>query len=163
MNRVWKEFSQIRGIRVVVLAAAAGVLLLLFGSVWSGDSMNVKTEASATEAYYSVRFYTENLEERIASLCREVNGINEAHVLLTLDGGSEFVYAETGENTARDYVILQGTEENGAVLVKEIYPKIRGVAVVCTRGDDSAVRLTVTELLAAALGIPTSSIRVAGT
>lgn len=160
MKSFWNEIGNIRGIRWIGALALAGILLLGAG-LW-GNSHSAQTETEEAESV-RIQFYTETLEKRISELCCEVQGIEEAHVLLTLDGGSEFVYAENESSSARDYVILQGTDEQSPVLVKEIYPQIRGVAVVCTRGNDSAVRLTVTELLAAALGIPSSSIRVAGT
>ncbi|MBQ8400343.1 MAG: stage III sporulation protein AG, partial [Clostridia bacterium] len=112
-------------------------------------------------------YYTEMLEERITSLCTSVSGVQEATVLLTLESGSEYVYAQnttTGSDTsgAWDYVIIQQGEGEEAVMVTEIYPKVRGVAVVCTGGDSAIVRQTITELLSASLGISTNRIRVAG-
>ena len=160
MKPFWKEIGKIRGIRVIAASALAGIFLLAVG-FWD-DARLSDAESSGTENV-RIEFYTETLEKRIEELCCQMQGIEEAYVLLTLDGGSEFVYAENESSSARDYVILQGTNAEEAVLVQEIYPRIRGVAVVCTRGNDSAVQLNVTELLAAALGIPTSSIRVAGT
>lgn len=160
MKLFWKEITKIRGIRMIGITALAGVLLLAAGFFGKSSYGEPGTEEKTD---VQVQFYTETLEKRIEELCCRIQGIEEAHVLLTLDGGSEFVYAENESSAARDYVILQGSDAQAPVLVQEIYPRIRGVAVVCTRGNDSAVRLTVTELLAAALGIPSSAIRVAGT
>ena len=42
------------------------------------------------------------------------------------------------------------------------YPGVRGIAVVCTGGNLPRVRAAVTELLSAALAVPTSRVRVAG-
>lgn len=103
------------------------------------------------------------MEERIESLCCQISGVKEAHVLLTMDGSSEYIYAENEADAARDYVIIEGDGSDSPVHIQEIYPKIRGVAVVCTKGGDSEMQRTITELLSAALGIPSSRIRVAGT
>jgi len=144
--------------------ALPGMLLGILLLVWSNLTPQNHT-ASATE--YSVQYYTEILEQRIADLCTSVNGIQEATVLLTLDSGSEYVYAQNTtaapNNTgAWDYVIIHQDEGEEAVMVTEIYPKVRGVAVVCTGGDSAAVRQTITELLSASLGISSNRIRVAG-
>lgn len=160
MKLFWEKIKNVRGIRGIAAVAILGLILLLTG-MWS--SRPTEEKGMETEESIRLSFYTETLEKRIAQLCCELQGIEEAYVLLTLDGGSEFVYAENQSSSARDYVILQGSDAESAVLVKEIYPQIRGIAVVCTRGNDSSVRLTVTELLCAALGIPSSCIRVAGT
>ncbi len=161
MIKFWKEWSGIRGGKLIFAGMILGTVLLLCGPRLTESNKEVHTEEK--NEYLSVQFYTEHMEERIEKLCCQIRGIGEAHVLLTLDGSAEYVYAENAGASAREYVILQGSDAENPLLVKEIYPEIRGVAVVCTRGDDSAVRLAVTELLSAALGIPASCIRVAGT
>ena len=142
-----------------LLLGIIGVLFLVVGGDWIS---NEKMTANKTdEEYLSVRFYTKELEERIESLCREIHGIGEVHVLLTLEGGSEYVYAENVAVLSADRYFTSDGE--APLMVQEIYPKIRGIAVVCSHGDDSAVRLMITELLGAAFGIPSSRIYVAGT
>ena len=146
---------------MILAGVLIGLLLLLFG-----DGVSDKTASRSEnerQEYLAVQFYTEHLEKRIEDLCRQMRGISEAHVLLTLDGSSEYVYAEDGGSASREYVLMQRDSTEAPLLVKEICPRIRGVAVVCTHGDDSAVRLAITELLSAALGIPASAVRVAGT
>ena len=161
MIKFWKEWSGIRGGKLIFTGMIIGVLLLLFGPYLS--ETNTSGDLDTVNDRQSVQYYTEHMEERIEKLCCQIRGIGEAHVLLTLDGSAEYIYAENSGPTAREYVILQGSDTENPLLVKEIYPEIRGVAVVCTHGDDSAVRLAVTELLSAALGIPSSCIRVVGT
>lgn len=136
---------------ILILMAAAGVLLLLLGGLKSTD----KPE----ESYGDVGFYTEYLEERITSLCDSVEGVENTAVFLTLDCSSEYIYSQ---NSASDFLILSGTEGEEAVLLQEIYPKVRGIAVVCTGGDLPRIRETLTELLTAALDLPAHRIRIAG-
>ena len=134
----------------VILMAAAGIALILLG--------NLGGKKETTE-YTDVKFYTEYLEERVRKLCVSVEGIEEAAVFLTLDCSSEYVYSETG---ASDVLILTGSSGEEAVLLQEIYPRVRGVAVVCTGGDLPRIRESVTALLSAALGISSGKIKVAG-
>lgn len=116
---------------------------------------------------YTIQYYTEILEQRITNLCNSIHGVQDATVLLTLECGSEYVYAqnttENGQGSgAWDYVIIQQGNGEETILVTEIYPKIRGVAVVCTGGDTAEIQSTITELLSASLGISSHRIRVAG-
>ena len=141
-KRLWKDS---RGFRIGTAAACAGLLFLIGGSYFSRGGSSAEVQDA------SVRFYTRTMEERIEALCEELSGVREAHVLLTLESGVEYVYADGG-----------AWDRESPLLLQEISPQIRGVAVICTGGDDSAVRLTITELLSAALGIPSSRIRVAG-
>lgn len=145
----------------IAVAALLGVALLVGGGLIGRESET--EQADDTDSYFSVRFYTEDLEERIEELCRQVHGIGEVHVLVTLEGGCEYVYAENISGGSRSYLLKEDGEGEAPVFVQQIYPRIRGIAVVCSKGEDSAVRLAVTQLLSAAFDIPSSRIYVAGT
>lgn len=152
---------------IPLIGGIVGILLIVFGGIIpSGESKKNTRE----EGYYEVSFYTETLEKKIESLCMSISGITEAEVLLTLDCSTEYVYAqnkqksgsEGSESYTTDYLILNQGEKDNAVLLMEVYPKIRGIAVVCTGGNDAVVQQTVIDLLSAALGVSTNRIKVAG-
>lgn len=135
-----------------ILLLIFGVALILLGSLDFGKGKNTEVK------HDDVSFYTEYLEDKIEEICRSIGGIDEVQVLLTLDCSSEYVYGES----ASDYIILKNDSGEDAVLLREIYPKVRGIAVVCTGGDLPRIRETITELLSAAMGISVSKIKVAG-
>lgn len=138
----------------VIVLASVGIVLIII-SYLIGDDKNY-----GSGEYTDVGFYTEYLESRICELCKSIDGINEASVFLTLDCSSEYIYGKEGGEVASDYLILSGNEQ--AVMLCEIYPKVRGIAVVCTGGDLPRIQQSVTELLSAALGISSGKIKVAG-
>ena len=140
----------------IFLLAGIGILLIVFsGNLGTSD----KRQSTASAPFTDVSFYTTYLEDRIRELCLNVEGIEEAVVFLTLDCSSEYVYSE---DRASDFLILSGSYGEQALMLYEIYPRVRGVAVVCTGGDLPRVRETVTELLSAALALPSNKIKVAG-
>ncbi len=148
----------------IAAAAAAGLILLSYRAV------SHKTEKKeGNPGFYEVSYYTENLEERIAGLCRASGGVGEVSVFLTLESGSEYVYATNSDQKegangdysgSREYLIVTADGSSSPVQVTEIYPKVRGVAVVCSGGDSPEIKKRLTELLSAALGIPSNRIRV---
>ncbi len=142
---------------VLVICGVLGLALLLSAELFGGIGKKENKE-------YSVSYYTSELEGRIEKLCLAVDGISHAEVLLTLDCSSEYVYAkdENASTSASEYVIISGGDGEEAVPVSEIYPRIRGVAVVCTGGDSAAVQKKLTELLSAALGISANKIKIVG-
>lgn len=138
---------------LIPCAAALGLILIVFGGAAGGGSKTKKEE------YTDVGYYTSYLEDRIEELCESVEGINGATVLLTLDSSTEYVY---GTDANADFLIVKDSDGEHAIKLCEIYPRIRGVAVVCTGGDSAAVREKVVKLLSASLGIPSNKIEVAG-
>lgn len=140
----------------IFVLAFVGILLLVFGGVFGKSSDG---NANKQQEYTEVSFYTAYLEKRIMELCLSIDGISDATVFLTLDCSNEYVYSE---DNASDVLILSGNNGEQAILLYEIYPRVRGVAVVCTGGDLPRIRETVTELLSASLGLPSNKIKVAG-
>ena len=134
-----------------------GILLLISGNLFG---KNGEKKGSVETA--AVSYYTEYLEKRITELCKSVHGVDDATVLLTLEKGSEWIYARNDAGQSTELVIVQKNGSEEAVTVTEIYPEIRGIAVVCTGGDTPKIQTELTELLSASLGIPTHRIRIAG-
>ncbi len=140
---------------VFIVLAVIGIALIIIPGV-AGERGNDSAE------YTDVGFYTEYLESRICELCKSINGITEATVFLTLDCSSEYVYEKEDESGASDFLILSGSGGENAVMLYEIYPRVRGIAVVCTGGDLPRIQESVTSLLSAALGISSGKIKVVG-
>ncbi len=144
-------------------AAVLGVMLILLSRFLPDGKKESQAEGigSSDPSYYSTI-----LEDKIRGLILHVEGIEEAAVLLTLDGSSELVYAQntsvSGEGRTGDYLVVQEDGGEKTVLVSEIYPHIRGVSIVCTNGDDVHIQKKVTELLSASLGISSGRITVTG-
>lgn len=143
-------------------AAVLGVVLILLPRFLPDGEKEASEGTQATDPSY----YSTILEEKIRQLILQVDGIEEAAVLLTMDGSSELVYAQntsvSGDGRTGDYLVVQEDGGEKTVLVSEIYPQIRGVAVVCTNGDNVQIQKKVTELLSASLGISSGRITVAG-
>ncbi len=148
---------------VITVTAVVGVCLLLFANVGGGEA-----ESDGTE-YQSVVSYTEKLEDRVKAICLAVDGVDDVTVLLTLESGSEYIYADnvtedkhsdSSWGYTSDYLIIEKGDGTAPVPVMEIYPKVRGVAVVCNGGDGAVLQKKLTELISAALGIPSSRIKI---
>ncbi len=160
-----KLSEQIKSKKHLALVAAlltVGVLFLLVPN--DGTKKNEDTSRTLVE----VSTYTEKLESRLCELCSHMSGVGEVRVFVTLECGSETVYAEnrsesydsTLSSYTSDYLIIDKGDGTSPVSVKEIYPQIRGVAVVCDGGDIPRVKTKLISLLSASLGIPTSKISV---
>ena len=146
---------------LIIIAAVAGVVLLIAPMFFENNENKGVVEERTDDIYYS-----EKLEKKLSELICASQGVGKASVVVTLDGTGEYVYAKN-ENTTNsgystDYVILNQKEGEDGVLISEIYPKVRGVAVVCTGGNDPQVKKKITELICAALGIAASKIAVYG-
>ena len=132
---------------IVIILAIVGVLLILLSSV------NFK--GSDKSGDFSVSSYTNELEKKLESFLKNVEGINNVDVIITLDISNETVYAT--KDGSYDYVLSSSGEP---IYIAEIYPYVRGVAVACTNGQSDYVKKEITELISSYLGISSSRIKI---
>ena len=141
--------------RLIIAGAAAGILLVILSFIIPNGE---KTSES-------IEYYSTKLEEKVKTLVSSVDGVSDVSVMVTLDSGTEKVYAQntekTEERTVCDYAVISG-DGTGALELKEIYPRVRGVAVVCAGGDSPEIQEKLISLLTSALGISSNRITVCG-
>ena len=138
-----KAWKNMKGKWTLVLLGILGLLLLLLGGTSAKEETGAVTD---TEDYRLA------LTEEVTALCREVRGVGEVCVLLTLEAGESALWAENEGG----YVTAGGE----GLLIERHPPRVAGVAVVCAGGENAAVREELTELLSAALGIGRHRIRI---
>lgn len=145
--------------RYIMLALlCAGIVLITVGGISS--SCEKKTEKTDAEEYYSR--YEKECEERIEELCMSLSGVERVSVLVTLERTSEKIYAQnTQTRSDSNSVQTNGEYPSSALLLGEEYPKVRGVAISVTDGDNPPVKKKITELVSASLGISSGKIAVA--
>lgn len=147
------------------LLVAAGIigLLLLIVPQFLTDSKKEDVTSFETE---DIEYYSERIEKKLADLISQATGSENIGVIVTLDSSSEYLYAANTKtsdgSSAADYIVLNGGDKEGGLALGKIYPKVRGVAVVCSGGSTPAVKNEITQLVAAALGISTARIMVCG-
>lgn len=136
-----------------MLLTVLGVcLILLSGAYSSNDEENIK------EADY----YTNILEEKIEELLLQMSEIENVSVLITLENSGETIYAENISLNSSEYVIYSSDKNQQGLILAEITPQVRGIAIICTNGDNIKIQSKIISILSSALGIPSNKITVCG-
>lgn len=147
---------------LIIAGAVLGVIFMLWPYLIANN--DDKTGGSTEEE--SSSYYSELLEKKLTELVESARGVGDASIMISLDSATESVFAQnesdSGSTRSNEHVTVSNGKGEDPVLVKEIYPKIRGVAIVCDGGGNAEVRNRVTELVSAALGISANKIAVSG-
>ena len=125
--------------------------------IGSGNDLilgNKKADVQPTAAVTSV----EDEEERLANILSQIDGAGEVSVMITYYSSSEKNIAYETKVSSRE---KEESEDKKAVMtdgepmvVKEVYPKVRGVIVTADGGGNSAVRSAISEAVTASLDVP---------
>ena len=166
-GRCVKVMKKSGKLAIAIGGIVLGAILLFWGNREGGEDVSpISTDQiSATEAH-TAEEYRQALELRMESICSQVAGVGVVDVIVTLEGGYEYVYAYDvkttvgGESTS--YITLGKGDNESLVYITERAPAITGIGVVCTGGRDATVRREVTALLSAAFGVGSNKIYVTG-
>ena len=136
---------------ILVIVSAVGLLLLLFSNTNIRDSTK---EADVLDC----AAYTKELENKIENFLLSIEGIKKAEVIITLDTSNEHVYAQN--QSTYDFLTINSDNGESPVYITEIYPTVRGIAISCTNGDNDDVKMKITKLISAYLGISSNRIEI---
>lgn len=90
----------------------------------------------------------ENTEQKLAEILSNVKGVGEVRVMIEYSEGKESVVAENrkSENSSQVDNNQNKSEteiafsNNNPVILKEIYPKVKGVIIVAQGGDNVEIK-----------------------
>lgn len=173
-------FSKDLRLKLIVLVGLLGMALILLSQLMSREKPPQRPMDEAT-ASFTAEDYIEGLESKLQELVTGIEGVGRAEVMVTLESGVEYVYAQEEkrntdtirgqgeeqevfkvsqkENVEQKYIIVE-TEygKRQALVLTELQPRIQGVVIVCEGADDIRVQEKLTSVVTTALGI--SSTRV---
>ena len=156
-----------------VIAGVVGIMLII------ASDLDFGYQTKRLQNNISLQEYKYQLEEETEEFLREIDGVGNVKVMISLESGEETIYAQkektTADNTSasvsketqtrknsyeNEYVIVGKSGQEEALVEKTMQPVIMGVAVVCSGADDIMVVSAVTNSLSVVLNIPTHKICV---
>lgn len=148
-------------VNLLLCAGLAGLMLLAF-STWIPSDSETKGVDSQSSSESLPQDYAEQLEQKLQDIIAQVEGVGAVRVMVTLQTGTENVYATDTQMTSEglqteNHVILS---DNGLVETTRT-PQVLGVAVVCEGGANAAIQNRVSTLVEALTGVGANHITVA--
>lgn len=152
--------------KILLIVGSIGVLLILLSEIKLPESFQNNSHSSEISGNYAD--YTETLNADLTDIISSINGVGECKLMITLKNTNEKVYAQNSDNSYsessnsknNEYVIYESENGDSPILLKEKYPQVEGVAVVCSGGGNSVVRESVIQCVCALFNIPASRVSV---
>lgn len=157
--------------RLIVFIGVIGMALILVSELLPKDKTSAP-EKAGIEADLSNESYKTGLEKELTDILGSIKGVGDTKIMLTLDGTTEYVYAEEldtvndnsdtqkRESYKSKLVITERSGEKQALIKKIIRPQVTGVIVACTGGDDIMIKEQVISAVSAVLDIPAGRVCV---
>ena len=159
-----KNLKNIKGIYLIAAGFAVGTILILLGSGGKSDE-KVQPQTNTVSITDEADKYISALESRVKTLLESMDGISRVQVIITPESSTETVYAENGKYsggalTEKEYVIKTG--DGNPIILNFVYPKLRGIAVVCKGGSNPVNQQKIIGTLCALFDLTASHVYVSG-
>lgn len=147
---------------MIILIGIAGMLLIVL-SEFTGEVPTDDNTEKNPFIYNSIGDRSE-----LETLISKIDGAGKASVIITYECSKENIYArnlsenkeEKGDKKTEEYIIVDEGDDETGLIVKEIYPKVAGVAIVCQGGDSPTVKNEITMLIKALYNISSNNISI---
>lgn len=161
-NTIDRIFGK-RAVVMALLVAFIGVILVLAstcGADKDDDKSEIRVETLDPDAY------AREIEEKVEELCNKIDGVGSTYAVVTLEGGYKAIYATDsqagGSSSKKQTVTLGSGSGEKALLLGYENPKIAGIGIVCSGGDDPVCRSNVISVVSSAFNVSTNKIFVTG-
>jgi stage III sporulation protein AG len=166
----------------LMIICGLGVILMIGGSLFTSSSTETtNTKEVVKEVSDQGMSYEKQLEDKLTEILSKVDGIGRVEVMVTLESQEELVPAMNTQESNQtidekdsgggirttnqkdinsQVVTIQSGGNNSPVIVKKIYPTIRGVVIVADGADDPQIRYVISRTVEAALNVPLYRIEV---
>lgn len=157
--RRWQTWNKDKIMRLLLWLGLAGILLIGVSEVWSHRD---KTAEEPTAISLTGEQVEKALERRITALLRQVEGVGNCQVMVTLESGERAVYAadtvsaaeaDGSSSLSEQYLTVDTAEGPAGLLLTHLQPTIKGVAVVCDGGGNAVIQQRVIRVVTAAFHI----------
>lgn len=163
--------------KTLMVLGIGGMVIILMSSLFSGGDKDTAVHTEST--VYSAEEYKAELEANVKEIVSRISGDQNPTVVITLESGIRYSYADLSETDSENSSGSQNSESRQskkqsyitvksadggeqALVVTEIMPEIRGVAIVCNKGDTSSVSEKIINAVTAALNITSKRVYIAG-
>ncbi|MGN1329704.1 MAG: hypothetical protein ACI4V4_08420 [Eubacterium sp.] len=151
--------------KIIIAVGLIGVILIAMSDIFPKSEGDTSSVTSDSMSYIE---YTNELEKKLCNIVSSIDGVGECKVMITLENSKESVYATDNENktdsdsksSKDEYVIYDSDGGETPVLIKEYYPKIQGVSVVCTGGDSIVIKEQIINTVTSLFNISTNRVSV---
>lgn len=169
LKSFWEKVKKIKHIEIYLTVIVALIIIAIYiSSLGLGSnkqvSTNDKTNENSPTTFSTSAEYVDYLENKLDNVLASVKGASNVNVVITLESGFEYEYAteeetkqtSSGSITTTNLVLVDGKP----VVVKEYYPKIKGIVVVAKGTEDVKVKMDILTLIQTVVEVDNAKITI---
>lgn len=167
----------IKNPKILIVTGIVGIVLIFISSFFTTDTADENSGVCSVS--YNAEEYRIELQNNVKSIVTGITGDKSPTVVITLESGIRYSYAsaaetdtssstgsttdQSSESKKQSYITVKNSDGGEqALIITEIMPEVRGVAIICSGGDNSAVAEKIENAVTSALNITSKRVYISG-
>ena len=176
MNEKIKKITQ--NPKLLIAFGIGGILLIFLSSFFASDKSD-DTKQVTDGSEYTAEQYCKLLESNVKSIVTGITGDKKCTVVITLESGVRYAYAsadetdtssatgstsdQSSQSKKQSYITVKNADgSEQALIVTEIMPEVRGVAIICNGGNNEIIAEKIKNSVTSALNITSKRVYISG-
>lgn len=181
-NDILKHLQGEKAIKIIVTLGLVGVALIFLSDFIFPKKEAKVTETEEVKIEYKAEEYHGELEKKLTSILKKIDGLEDISVMITLESTAEYIFASEERNQSdsqqqynqsglekdqqksqseNKYILVEGKTGKKDALVQTILePRVRGVLIVCKGSDNPYTQQKILEAVSKLFDISTTQIYV---
>lgn len=173
LKTFFAKVKAVKNIEIIIAVVVLALIILVYSFVTTNKNNTVDTP-TASETYEDM---TAQLQNELARVLSNINGAGKVEVLITFDGTTEKVIANTksvhtnstngsGEvistttTTTETPIIISSNGSSKLYVIEEKMPQIKGVIIVAEGAKNAKIRLELMRAAQTVLNVNANSIEI---
>lgn len=163
--------------KLLIVLGVCGIVLIFLSSLFS--SGGEKKETATSKENYTAEQYCIDLENDIKDIVTSITGDKKPTVVITLESDIRYSYVsadqtdtsssngdtnnQSSQSKKQSYITVK-TSDGGeqALIITKIMPEVKGVAIICSGGNNEATSEKIKNAVTAALNITSKRVYISG-
>ena len=176
MNEKIKKLS--KNPKLLLIVGLTGILLVFVSSFFDGEEQTKQNDITSAQSYTAEQYGT-MIENSVKDIVTGITGDKKPTVVITLESGIRYSYVSADEidsssatgsatdqnsqSKKQSYITVKNADgSEKALLITEIMPEIRGVAIICDGADNEIICEKIKNAVTAALNITSKRVYISG-
>lgn len=164
----WDKVKSVKHIEIYIALLIGLIICSVYFTLFTGSGKTDTNNDISTEEFTTSEEYVDYLENKLCNVLSKISGVGNVSAIITLETGFTYEYAtdtETKTTTSgsnetsitTDTIIIVDGEP---VVIKEIYPVIKGVVIVAEGSEDFKIKMDIMQAVVTILEVDESEITI---
>jgi stage III sporulation protein AG len=161
---IFARLKKIKHIEIIIAVIAVVIMLAIYFGSRAASAKKTSSSSAQSQSPVSTENYCDKMERQLKETLSKISGAGKADVIINWESSIEAIIAyitnSSNNSLTQTPQIINGNGISGPIILKEVYPKPKGVMIICQGADNIMLRMEISNAVSSLFDIAPDKIQV---